>query len=120
MKVLYSLSFYLLEKDLFQCVSTLEKSIKNYKENNSHILIIANSKINNLNFSNFKNLTIVQNKKNLGFTGFVNQSIKFFLKNNYDYLSIVNQDIKFYKNSIGEIFRGINSTKKKEFFLQFS
>jgi|WetSurMetagenome_2_1015567.scaffolds.fasta_scaffold01540_8 GT2 family glycosyltransferase len=77
--------------DTVECIQSLNKS----NVSDSNILIIENCSIDN-SVDKLKEFVpavkIIQNKKNLGFTGGNNVGIKYALENNFEYSIVLNND----------------------------
>ncbi|MBR3152416.1 MAG: glycosyltransferase family 2 protein [Clostridia bacterium] len=74
------------------------------------IILVDNASIN-FNYKNFlkyKNVTILRNSENIGFTGGNNIGINFALKNNYEYIILLNNDTIIDKNMIEELMSNSN------------
>ena len=61
---------------------------------------------------NFHNVKIIQNKKNLGFTGGSNVGIKCALKNNADYVLLLNNDTIVDRKFLSEMIKLTESDEK--------
>lgn len=63
-------------------------------EKNIHIIVVNNNSdtLSKSYFKNLKNISVLNNFKNLGFSGGVNVGIKYALKNNAEYVLLLNND----------------------------
>ena len=113
MKILFSITHYLLLDVLKDCLASLKISI-DYAKNNLNnieyeILIIGNSLITDKEITNDKDVKIIQNNLNFGFTKSSNQIFNYSIKNNYHLTALINQDTIFEKETVLNI---INARKK--------
>ena len=119
MKVLFSITHYLLLDVFKDCLASLKISInhanKNLKDFKYEILIIGNSTITDKDIIHDNDIKIIQNNFNLGFTKSCNQVFKYSIKNNYDETVLINQDTLFSKETVLNI---LNS--REEINNQFS
>jgi GT2 family glycosyltransferase len=78
------------EEDSLLCLDALKK------QSYSHTVIAVDNGSSD-NFSsqikvNDKNVILIENSKNLGFSGGVNTGIKYAINNNFDYVALINND----------------------------
>jgi GT2 family glycosyltransferase len=59
-----------------------------------------------------KNIALIRNPVNLGFTGGQNLNIQYALDNSYDYIWLLNNDTVVHKNSLQEIVNAMESDMK--------
>lgn len=89
-------------EDTIECIHSLEKiSYSNYK-----ILIVDNGSTNSaasILRHTFPQYTILENKKNLGFSAGCNVGIKHALKNNANYVLLLNNDTIVDKNFLNQL-----------------
>lgn len=75
----------------------LPACIKSCRQSTIEILVIDNhSTDDSLNYLNsLKNIKLIKNTSNLGFTKAANQAIEFAINHNFDFLLLLNQDTEF-------------------------
>jgi GT2 family glycosyltransferase len=109
MKVLFSITHYQLADVLKECVASLKRSINYAKENITDfeyvILIVGNSKIKENTIIEDKNIKIIQNNYNLGFTKSCNQVFNYSIKNNFHETVLINQDTIFKKETVYNVLK---------------
>ncbi|MEI8067868.1 MAG: glycosyltransferase family 2 protein [Candidatus Shapirobacteria bacterium] len=93
------------------CLNSLINSIKEVKNVNFEIILVDNnSKDNSIEISKeiFKKIKIIQNSKNFGFAGAVNQGIR---KAKYEWVILLNNDLTFEKNWFEKVVPIIKENK---------
>lgn len=92
--------------DTIECINSVQKS--DYK--NIQIIVVNNSLNDGLEdeIKKFSEVTFIQNKENLGFTGGNNVGIKYALISGADYIFILNPDTIIDKSCISILVKNIN------------
>lgn len=94
------------EKDTNECIKSLEKSIQ--KSFELSIVVVDNASEKPFKPLN-KNIILLKNTVNKGFSGGNNTGIRFALENNADYVLILNNDTLVDPHIIEELLVGANS-----------
>lgn len=97
---------YKVNKDTIACIKSVQKS--DYK--NIQIIVVNNSSKDGLEdeIKKLSEITFIQNKENLGFTGGNNMGIKYALIAGADYIFILNPDTIIDKSCISTLVNNIN------------
>lgn len=93
-------------RDTIECINSVQKS--DYK--NIQIIVVNNSLNDGLEdeIKKFNEVTFIQNKENLGFSGGNNIGIKYALISGTDYIFILNPDTIIDKSCISTLVNNIN------------
>jgi GT2 family glycosyltransferase len=98
------------KKDTIECLSSLE----NLNYSNYDIVVVDNGSTDDsieVIKSNFPNIILIENKKNLGFAEGNNVGVDFALKNGADYLFLLNNDTIVDKDILSEYVNAMNAQK---------
>ncbi|MFC4164403.1 glycosyltransferase family 2 protein [Epilithonimonas zeae] len=98
---------YNAEKYIYNCVSSINES-----KINVHIIVIDNGsqdKTLDIIRANFKNIEIVDSKKNLGFGAANNIGYEIALARNSDYIYLLNQDTISYPETLSRMIEILDS-----------
>lgn len=96
-------------QDTIDCLKSIEKN--NAAEVEVEIIVVDNNpkEESTDKLIKFKNIIILRNKKNLGFSGGMNVGIKEALKNKADYVLILNNDINLDRLFLNKIIQNLSS-----------
>ena len=121
MKILFSITHYKLLDVFKNCLRSLKISAnyakKNYEDFNYQILVIGNSIIKDEDIIKDKEIKLIQNCTNFGFTKSCNQAFDYSLINNFDETVLINQDILFQEDTILKILQARKTIKNKNTIL---
>lgn len=91
---------------LSHCLESLQKQTQLHK-----IIVVDNGSVDNSIeiVKKFKNIILIQNSKNYGFTGGVNPGIEYAIKYNADYVVLFNNDAIAKKDWLKNLIKAMNS-----------
>lgn len=92
----------------------LQKNLSIHLKNFNLVILVNNSPEINLNFLKSSNLTILNNKKNIGLAAALNKGIKYAEKKKYKMVALFDQDTILEKNFNKKMLDGINEISKKK------
>ncbi|MEA2098434.1 MAG: glycosyltransferase family 2 protein [Patescibacteria group bacterium] len=99
------------KEDTLECLKSLEKiNYSNYK-----IIVVDNGSEDDSVFEikkQFSNIKIIENKKNLGFSGGNNVGIKYAISNGAHYVLLINNDTTVEKDFLSELVKKGESDEK--------
>lgn len=94
-------------KDTVECIESLYKiNYYNYK-----IIVVDNDSKDDIYIilnENYKDITLIQSKINLGFAGGNNLGIKLAIKNNADYIMLLNNDVVVDKDFLNQLINSFD------------
>lgn len=94
-----------------ECLKSINLS---FKDNFELTVLVINNYSKKLTLPSFSdiNLKVIENGKNLGFSGGHNKGIKYALKNGADYVLILNNDVIVDPNLIAELIKALKKNSK--------
>lgn len=114
-KILCIIPTYNGQKDVYFCIDSIVKSSLK-----SDILIIDNASLDDtirIIKENFEKVTIIQNKKNLGFGRALNMGFSYGKQKGYDYFLILNQDAELENNTLQTMNGFVSAIDSKDWAL---
>jgi GT2 family glycosyltransferase len=107
MRVFVSILNFNGKENTFECLRSLEKVSKD--ELDLKVLVIDNASREKLKLPKLNlDITLVENERNLGFSGGHNVGIKYALENKADYILILNNDTLLDENLVSELVKSFN------------
>lgn len=99
-KVAVVILHYKGPEETLNCVNSVKKS--DFK--NLEIIVVDNNPDDRVT-GDLKDVVLLQNERNLGYTGGNNTGIKYALKSNVDYIFILNPDMEIDPDCVGELVK---------------
>jgi len=96
-------------QNTIECIASMREQAKNSATIELIVIDNASQDRSSETLRKIKDITFIQNKQNLGYSGGNNIGIKYALRNKADYICILNNDVKLDKNLIRNLIKSAES-----------